>query len=558
MQQGPGQAGKVNFREMSCAAGLLLAVVELPAATTSAVDPGAITSETLLRHIMTLAADDFEGRAPGTRGEAMTLNYLITEFKRLGVEPAAPDGGYLQPVPLVAIRSTSRFSFTANGHDLGIEAGRDCLARSYRPQALVVVPDAGVVFAGYGIVAPEFDWDDYKAADVRGKVVVLLEGEPPSSSLPGQSLFRAGAQSLFRTPAYKYEQAGRKGASAVLILRGGQGALPDSLQKAFRQEAWDLDDSAASRHLASVEGRLAGAAFERLCQTAGESAATLAGLARERGFQPVHLNATARFEIKNEVRKVTSANVVAQVRGTDPARAGDVVIYTAHWDHLGRDPGLSGDQIYNGAIDNAAGVAQLLEIAGAFAHASRPPTRTMLFIATTAEERGYLGARHYVNRPLFPLEHTLAAINLDSSNMWGRTTDVLNLGLGLTSLDGILAETARRQDRTLASEQFDGGSYFFVSDQIEFAKAGIPAVFPSAGSLYRDQPAGYGDRKWDEYGEKRYHQVTDEVGADWDLTGTVEDAQWLWWIGWEIAQADTYPTWEPRSGFSRSPARVRE
>lgn len=535
---------------MPCLAlGLFLAAAGV-AATEESVTPGAISGETLLRHITTLAADKFAGRLPGTPGETLTLQYLVAEFKRLGIAPAGPAQSYLQSVPLAAIRSSATLSFTADGRELDIQPGRDCLARSFRPQARVTVLDSEVIFAGYGIVAPEFGWDDYKTADVRGKIVIVLEGEPPGAE-SGQHLFRGGAQSVFATPAYKYELAGRQGAAAVLLIRRAQGPLPAALQASYTQEAWDLDAPESTRHPAAVEGRLAREAFALLGEAGGHPVAELTAAAERRDFQPVPLKTRARFEIKNEVRKFTSANVVAQVPGGHPARAGEVVVYTAHWDHLGRDVTLAGDQVYNGAIDNAAGVAQLLEIAGAFARASRPPARTVLFIATTAEEKGYLGSQHYMTHPLFPLERTPAAINLDSSNVWGRTSDVLNLGLGLTSLDETLASAARRQERTLTKQQYAGGSYFFASDQIEFAKAGVPAVFPSAGSLYRGQPPEYGDRKWGEYGEKHYHQVTDEISPDWDLTGTVEDAQWLWWIGWEIAHADSYPAWQPGSGFSR-------
>jgi Zn-dependent M28 family amino/carboxypeptidase len=324
-----------------------------------------------------------------------------------------------------------------------------------------------------------------------------------------------------------------------------------SLQKSYGAEAWDLDATESPRHPAAVEGRLARAAFARLCEKSGRSWSELFAAARGRDFVPVRLDVRARFEIKNEIRKIVSNNVVAQVTGADPDRAREVVVYTAHWDHLGRDSTLNGDQIYNGAIDNAAGVAQLLEIAGAFAHASHRPPRTILFIATTAEEKGYLGARHYLTHPLFPLERTLANINLDSSNLWGRTTDVINLGYGLTSIDAVLAQMARIQNRELLPQQFDRGSYFFASDQIEFAKAGIPAVFPSAGSRYRGQPPDYGDQKWGEYGEKHYHQVSDEVHSDWDYSGTVEDAQWLWLIGSAIAEESDYPSWLAGAGFAR-------
>jgi len=544
--------------------GLLVSACLLQAATAGSkpgplpAGPEGVSGENLLNHIQILASDKFEGRGPGTAGEKLTVEYLIAQFKRLGLESGNPDGSYVQAVPLIGSRSTPNLSLKVNGSELPLAYPLDYVARSYRAQPEVVARNSEVVFAGYGIVAPEFGWDDFKDTDIRGKTVILIEGEPAAPdphdpAKPDTTFFQGAVQTHYGTNAYKYAAAVLCGAAAVLIIHEPDTAFSSFsvVQNNFRQEAFDLTSASPDRHPAAIEGRITLEAFQRLCLAAKQDFPRLKLAAADKSFRAVTLPATATFSVHNEVREILSQNVVAKVTGSDPQLKDQVVIYTAHWDHLGRDAALPGDQIYNGAIDNAAGVAQLLEIAAAFVRSPQRPKRSLLFMATTAEEKGYLGARYYTTHPLFPLSLTLANINLDASNLWGRTSDVVNLGYGLTTLDEVLAETAASQQRTLVAEPFAGGSYFFVSDQVEFAKAGVPAVFPGTGSSYRGKSADYGDQKWSEYGAKHYHQVSDEVRSDWDLSGTVEDVQWLWLIGYRIAEAEHFPEWKPGAGFQR-------
>ena len=269
----------------------------------------------------------------------------------------------------------------------------------------------------------------------------------------------------------------------------------------------------------------------------------------------VALNATATISVRSTLRQVVSHNVVARVEGSDPRLKDEYVVYSAHWDHLGQDPTLPNDQIYNGAIDNAVGTAQLLEIARSFAILGRKPKRSVLFIAVTAEEKGYLGSRFYAQHPLVPIAKTIANINLDGGNVWGLTSDLITSGYGLSTLDETLSEAARLQGRTFVEEAIDNGSLYFASDQIEFAKVGIPAAFPFSGHAYVGKPKEFGDARWNAYADKDYHQVTDEVQPDWNLSGAAEDARWLLIAGYTVADANTRPEWKPGSEFRRNKPR---
>ncbi|MEO6876163.1 MAG: M28 family peptidase [Opitutaceae bacterium] len=514
--------------------------------------PKDISGAQILSHIKTLASDEFEGRSPGSRSEQLAVKYIVEQFKRGGLKPGNPDGTFIQDVPLIGSTSRVKATFEIKSVAFPVSAANDYVARSPRSQADIIGSKSTIVFAGYGIVAPEFDWDDFKNVDVAGRTVVLLDGEPTSSD---DAFFRGETKTYYGTQASKLADAASRGAAAVFIVHDPAATVWSfaNLQASFQKEAFELDSRKTGRSQPTVYGWLTLETWRRLCEAAHQNAAYLAANAESKTFSPISLSATARFVVHNNVRRIVSHNVVAQVTGADPARRGEVVIYTAPWVHQGRDVTLRGDQSHNGAIDNAAGVAQLLEIARAFAACPTPPRRSMLFIATAADGQSCLGARYYTEHPFFPLSRTLADINLDSSNLWGRTQDVINLGSGLTSLDEVLAEAAATQQRKFSPFTFDHGSDFFLSDPVEFAKAGIPSVFPSAGSKYRDKPAGYGDRKWTEYRAKYHHQVADEVQPDWDMSGAVEDAQWLWLTGFKVAQADSFPDWKKGSGFSRKP-----
>jgi Zn-dependent M28 family amino/carboxypeptidase len=300
-----------------------------------------------------------------------------------------------------------------------------------------------------------------------------------------------------------------------------------------------------------ISGLMTTGVARRVAALAGRDFARLAAGAEEPRAHAVVLNVTANISVKSTIRNVVSSNVVARVEGSDARLKDEYVVYSAHWDHLGKDPTLAGDQIYNGAIDNAAGTAQLLEIARGFAALVRKPKRSILFIAVTAEEKGFLGSRFYAQNPLFPIEKTIANINLDGGNVWGLTSDLITTGYGLSTLDEALGEAARLQGRTFVNADLDNGSLYFASDQIEFAKVGIPAAFPFSGSTYVGKPKEFGEARWNAYSEKDYHKVTDEVQSDWNLSGAAEDARWLLIAGHNVADSNTRPEWKRGSEFKR-------
>ncbi|HYC88530.1 MAG TPA: M28 family peptidase [Thermoanaerobaculia bacterium] len=513
-----------------------------------------ITAAEMLAHISVLASDEFEGRAPGTPGESKTVSYLTEEFRRAGLLPGNPDGTWTQRVPATGFTSTSALTIRSGNVVRELARGSEFAARSRRLQADVRVDDSEIVFAGYGIDAPQYGWNDYKHFDARGKTLLMLEGEPKASGseTPEATRFRKTKASFFGTRTLKLDTAARKGAAAVLFVHEGETSRVSFAvaAAATEREGFDIASNAADQPVA-VEGWITSSVFDQLCSGACGDLASLKKKASDERLEPVPLNARASFSVRNALRSFESHNVVALLPGSDPKLRDEYVLLTAHWDHLGRNPSLAGDQIYNGAIDNAAGTAQLLEIAEALANIANRPRRSVLFLATTGEERGFLGARYYVRHPLYPLASTVAEINLDSGNVWGRTSDVNNLAYGETTLDEVFAAAARQQRRTFSEEPFAGGTYFFLSDQIEFARAGVPASFPGPGNLYVGKPTDYGDQRWGEYGAKDYHQVSDEVRADWDLSGAVEDAQWLLHAIWIVTQDERRPQWREDAEFRR-------
>jgi Zn-dependent M28 family amino/carboxypeptidase len=517
-----------------------------------------IRGDNLLEHIKVLASDEYEGRAPGTKGEALTVRYLIGQLSRSGLKPGNPDGSYTQAVPLIGFSTVPSLSVTVNGKQTALSLPDDYVARAQSMQSEFTVASSDLVFAGYGIVAPEYGWDDFKDVDVRGKTLIVLDGEPQvpdplDASRMDERYFKGEAPTYHGTRPSKFETASRKGAAAVLVIHDPETAYTsfDVIQNNFRREAFDLSSGAKGPTPTAATGWITLEAAQRLSTATGHAFDALKRAASSKSFSAIPLGATASWRFHTALREIESHNVVARLEGSDKSLKNEYVVYTAHWDHLGRDATLDGDQIYNGAIDNAGGVAQLLAIAEGFSALARAPRRSILFIATTAEEKGYLGAKYYVAHPLYPLAQTLADINLDSFNAWGRTTDFYNLGFGLTTLDDVLKQVALSQQRTFIDATFAGGSYFFLSDQVEFAKAGVPALFFGSGSLYVGRPEAYGEEKWNEYGERHYHQVSDEVKVDWELSGAVEDARCLLEVGFRIAQSETRPQWNAGAEFGR-------
>lgn len=537
-----------------------------PCIVAAAPEPGLKTAldiikpASILEHIKVLASDEFEGRGPGTAGEEKTVAYLTAQFQKMGLKPGNPDGTYVQNVPLVGFQARQvTGAFESGGRAVGLSFPNDFVAVSRRLSEKVVVEKSDVVFVGYGVVAPEYGWDDYKGLDVRGKTLIMLVNDPPVADPKDPSkldpaFFKGRAMTYYGRWTYKYEIASEKGATAaILVHETGPAGYPfEVVRGSWSRENFDIaqpQSSPATPGRVAVEGWITLERAKELFQTAGQNFDALKQAAARRDFRPVSLKSSARFEITNVLREVKSRNVVARIEGSDPALKNETLIYTAHWDHLGRDAALKGDQIYNGAADNASGVASILEIAHALAQAQPPPRRSLVFLAVTAEEKGLLGAKYYAAHPFYPLASTLADINLDVINLWGPTSDMISIGMGNSTLDDLLVEIAREHGRTVAPDADPEKGYYFRSDHFEFAKQGVPALDPKGGRQYIGKSADYGQRKQDEYTAKDYHKVSDEVKPDWDLGGAVEDLKILAELGYRLAQGNHFPEWKTDSEF---------
>ncbi len=515
-----------------------------------------IDAEGMLDHIKVLSSDAFEGRAPATEGEAKTVEYLVDQFRQMGLEPGNPDGSYTQDVPLVGFQTRAEGMIRIGDERMELRTPEDWVAVSRRQVPEVDVKDSDLVFVGYGVVAPEYDWDDYKGVDVRGKTIVMLVNDPPvqDGEEPGvldDSMFRGRAMTYYGRWTYKYEIAAEKGAAAALIVHetGPAGYPYEVVSGSWGRENFDLPSEDKNQGRAAIEGWLSNEAARRLFSKCNLDFDSLKAQAADSAFRPVPMKASANFHADNTLRRVKSKNVVARRSGADPDVRDEYVVYTAHWDHLGRDPKREGDQIFNGAADNASGVAMLLEIAQAFASTEPAPRRSILFLAVTAEEKGLLGARWYAEHPLYPLNKTVADINMDVINLWGRTTDVTSVGLGQTTLDDVLIDEARRAGRTVAGDPEPEKGMYFRSDHFEFARVGVPALNAKGGVLYPGKPAGFGLEKRDDYTKNDYHKVSDEVKPDWDLSGAREDARLLFQVGLRVADSPELPDWKPGSEF---------
>jgi Zn-dependent M28 family amino/carboxypeptidase len=515
-----------------------------------------ITADRLMEHITVLSDDKFEGRAPGTQGEELTVAYLEEQFRGLGLQPGNPDGTYVQQVPLVGITTKSAASFRVNGKSISPRPLRDYVAMTRRVVPSVDVKGSELVFVGYGVVAPEYDWDDYKGLDVRGKTIVMLVNDPavPDPANPGKldpAVFKGDAMTYYGRWTYKYEIAAEKGAAAAIIVHetGPAGYPWEVVSGSWGAENFDIKPADGNMGRAAVEGWITTDMAKQLFAAAGQDFDKLKAAATRRDFQPVPLKGTADFKLTNTMREVSSRNVVAKLEGSDPTAREEYVVYTAHWDHLGKDDALEGDQIYNGALDNASGTAGLIEVARAYTQLPKAPARSILFLAVTAEEQGLLGAKYYANEPLYPLAKTLANINMDGINQWGRTEDIVIVGYGNSTLDDILEAEAAARGRVIVPDPEPEKGFFYRSDHFEFAKQGVPALYVDAGTRFVGKPEGYGDEKRAEYTANDYHKPSDEIKPDWDLSGAVEDFQLLFLVGHNVATGDRYPEWKPGTEF---------
>ena len=528
-------------------------------ATSAAVTAAAqaIDTSSLMQHIKDLSADSMEGRAPGTPGEEKAVAYLTQQFQKLGLKPGNPDGTYIQKVDLIGYKAHPTASFTARGKTVSLRYPDDYIANSRHNRDSTRIDGSDVVFVGYGVVAPEYGWDDYKDVDVKGKTILMLINDPAvpapnaaagDSSALDTAMFKGKAMTYYGRWTYKYEIASEKGAAAAIIIHetGPAGYPYEVVRSSNSAEQFDVP-SANAENRVPVEGWIRLEKAKELLRDAGLSFDSLKAAAKKKDFKPVTLDAKANFNVKIDHREIQSKNVVAKLEGGD--KKDEYVIYTAHWDHLGKDTTLKGDQIFNGAADNASGCAALLDIAQAYTKLPTPPRRSILFLSVTAEEKGLVGSKYYAAHPLYPLAKTAANINMDGINQWGRTNDFTVIGLGNSTLDDALTRILKADGRTVRPDAEPEKGFYYRSDHFEFAKQGVPALDTDAGTDFIGKPNGYGMRKRDEYTSKDYHKPSDEVKKDWDLSGGVQDVRTLFRVGYVVAQQDAMPEWKPGTEF---------
>ncbi|BBM70854.1 M28 family metallopeptidase [Rhodothermus marinus] len=510
----------------------------------------AITPELLAEHIQVLASDEFLGRAPASPGEEKTVNYLIEQFQALGLRPGNGDS-YTQEVPLAEITAdpaSARLEVQGRRGRLRFRYGDEAMFWTKRLVPEVSVTGSEVVFVGYGIVAPEYDWNDYAGVDVRGKTVVILVNDPGYAT-GDSTLFTGRAMTYYGRWTYKFEEAARQGAAAALIIHetGPAGYPWAVVQGSWSGPQFTLVNEQQNMDRCAIEGWLTYESARRLFELAGRDLEQLKAAAARPGFRAVPLGLRLSATLRNTTREVRSRNVLALLPGRE--RPDEVVIYTAHWDHLGVDPSLPGDSIYNGALDNATGTAGLLALARAFTALPEPPARSVLFLAVTAEEQGLLGSAYYATHPVFPPEKTVAVLNMDGLNVLGPMRDVTVIGYGMSELDDYAAAAAEAQGRYLRPDPEPEKGYYYRSDHFSFARVGIPALYLDAGIDHVEHGPDWTLARRAEYVERHYHKPSDEYDPAWDLRGAVDDLRLLFDIGYRLANSTDFPNWREGTPF---------
>ncbi len=505
-----------------------------------------ISAERIRSHLYFLSLDALRGRAPGTRGGRLAADYIAAGFMGMGLQPV--DGSYFQDVPLIGITSDPpdlSLDFETSGERVVADIPDEAVLWAGTPTRSIDV-SAELVFVGYGIEAPEWRWDDFEGRDVRGKVLVFLAGDPPAPPDEPQ-LFDGRALTYYGRYTYKLEQARRHGAVGALIIHAPQAAGYgwDVVQTSWTGEQFMLDDGSTGA-AAPLQGWLSADLAARAFAAARLSLDELYVRAARRDFRPLPTGITVHSTLHSRVRRLRTRNVVGRLPGSDGALSDEVVLFTAHYDHLGVGaPDATGDSIYNGAYDNASGVGVLLEIARAFSRLEPGPARGLLFMATGAEEPGLLGSTYYTRHPLIPLARTVAAINIDGASVWGETGDVVALGAGSSTLGEVVERRAAEAGMEVRSDPAPENGAFFRSDQFPFARAGVPAIFVQHGLRFRGRPPSWGENVLNEYLARRYHKPSDQYDPAFDLEGAAQQARLIFGIGYDVATAPGRPSWNP-------------
>ena len=538
---------KINYRILS-----FLLLIPLFLSCQSDIDKAAevISVEGFEKHVKELGSDAYMGRKPFTEGEEITLKYLEQEYKKLGLEPGN-NGSFYQGVPMVQVTvdPSGTIDFTVAGTSFSLDYRNDWVAFSRRIVNKTILDNVEVVFAGYGIVAPEYDWNDYAGIDPAGKLVVVLVNDPGFGT-ENKDFFNGNAMTYYGRWTYKYEEAARQGAIGLLIVhQTDQAGYPWSVvhngavvPKLYLKP----DDDYINR--CAVEGWLTKQAAGKLFGAAGKDLDEMMQQAKKPGFKAEDYNMTASLDITSEFKYNKSMNIMGLIRGSK--RPDEVIIYTAHWDHFGIGAPVDGDSIYNGAVDNGTSLAWMMEIARAFSQLKEPPLRSVMFLATTAEEQGLLGAKYYVENPLFPLNKTVADINNDLMLPMGRMKDVMVTGYGQNDLEDYVARIAKKQDRYIFPDPNPETGMFYRADHFAFARAGVPALFVRGNCDHREKGKEYAAKIEKDYLMNHYHKPADEYDPEiWDFSGLVEDAQLLFLVGYELANDNLFPGWKEGSEF---------
>lgn len=508
-----------------------------------------IASDDLHGHIQTLSSDTYGGRAPASEGENRTVTYLISQFQSLGLSPGNGNS-YVQSLPLVSIeaRPTARLRVDGAGGRIAFDYGRDLVAWTQRPNRVVALDDTELIFAGYGIVAPEYDWNDYAGVDVKGKTVVLLVNDPGSAT-GDSTLFDGRAMTYYGRWTYKIEEAARQGAEGVLLIhdREAAGYDWDVVTASWSGPQFGLIFDDRSTVHASVEGWLHRSTAETLLNRTGRSYTEVAREAAQRTFSAFALDQRASIVLRNRVYRSSSRNVIARLPGRE--RPDEHVVFTAHWDHLGQTLAPTGDEIFNGAVDNATGVAGLIEMAAAFADMKRRPSRSILFLAPGAAEHGLLGSRYFTERPTVSLNRTAAVFNVDGMNVWGPTRDVTVIGARQSDLETVLARAALAEDRSLRPDPAPEKGYYFRSDHFSFARKGVPSVYVAPGVEAASHDTTRAWKHHQTYLREHYHQPSDEYDPTWNLQGMAGDLRLLVRAGYRVANMRGFPRWNDGSAF---------
>ncbi|WP_016900372.1 M28 family metallopeptidase [Pseudoalteromonas sp. PAMC 22718] len=506
-----------------------------------------IQADEIAKHVKVLASDEFGGRAPSSEGEKLTLDYLTKEFTALGFEPGNGDS-FFQEVPLVSLEADSDMVLNIGGKDYQYK--KDMVMGSSRISAQEGIENSELVFVGYGVNAPEYNWNDYEGLDVKGKTVVMLVNDPGFAT-KDPALFTGDAMTYYGRWTYKYEEASRQGAAgAIIIHETAPASYPWSVvENSWSGEQFGFVKENNNMDRVAVEGWVTVDVAKELFSKAGLNFETAKANAAKGAYHVDMGDLTATVNVKNTIKKSVSYNFIATLPGSKTPD--EHIIYSAHWDHLGTDKNLKGDQIYNGAHDNATGTAGMIEVAEAFTKLGKRPDRSMTFLAVTAEEQGLLGSKYYAANPVIPANKTVANINMDSLNLLGKVKDISVVGIGKSQMDELLATAAKEQGRTVSGDPKPSSGGYYRSDHFAFANMGVPAMYAGGGTqAFDDETANY-RKRMSLVLRGCYHQPCDRYRDEWDLSGAVQDLQLFYKVGFDISQQTQWPTWNENSEFQR-------